>query len=506
MDWTTHNSPIGFSLDHPAGWVVESAPASATVVRSPDGVTFALIQPMFEMGGKRGMDVIQKGMFPTALLFPAAQPEDVQEYPNGAIGGSLLYRCSNGLPGRAVMTYIPSGDTGMLYASAAPESQIAQIQPTLQRILQSLRQTGSPAPQSPSQPPSSSPPPLPRIAYTRLIDPQMGTFSLELPQGWQTRAGLAHPQPGDRRAWAEAMSSDGIMVAFGDPSFPQSLVHFPGQGEGQVVPLAAGGQFLNLKPSADRALDYYLKNIAPGRLGAFQPAQRRPRPDLVQLTVDYCHKTAIPLTRSTQITATESILQMNFNGQLRIASVLATGFFTGDYVMGMWAFWNALVYLYVAPPQLVDRAEQIRMHMIRSYEMTPRMQQLYQQDEAIIAANGQAANAAQWNWFAGQQSVHRAQTAMGDAIVSNYWQQQSVNDSIVKSWEHNQAVNDRLSQDRSDAMMDRQRLADDGEGKQYDVAAGHNYYWRDQQTGNIIGTDTDTPPDYTNNYTQLRRL
>ena len=76
---------------------------------------------------------------------------------------------------------------------------------------------------------------------------------------------------------------------------------------------------------------------------------------------------------------------------------------------------------------------------------------------------------------------------------------------MMRGWEQNQAVNDRLSQDRSDAMMDRQRLADDAAGKEYDVPAGFNYYWRDQQTGQIIGTNTADPPDYSNNYTQLRK-
>jgi hypothetical protein len=155
---------------------------------------------------------------------------------------------------------------------------------------------------------------------------------------------------------------------------------------------------------------------------------------------------------------------------------------------------------------LASRADTVRSHMLMSLSFTPVMQQISQQVTAQTNANAQAMNAAQWANFNNMQAAHRAQTAMGDAIVSNYWDQQKTNDSIMSGWEQNQAVYDQLSQQRSDAMMDRQRLSDDAAGKTYDATAGSNYYWRDEQTGNVIGTTTDQPPDYQNNYTQLRKL
>jgi hypothetical protein len=54
-------------------------------------------------------------------------------------------------------------------------------------------------------------------------------------------------------------------------------------------------------------------------------------------------------------------------------------------------------------------------------------------------------------------------------------------------------------------MLGRQRLVDDGTGQTYDAAAVHNYYWRDQQSGEIVGTDTSDPPDNQRNYTALRK-
>jgi hypothetical protein len=95
---------------------------------------------------------------------------------------------------------------------------------------------------------------------------------------------------------------------------------------------------------------------------------------------------------------------------------------------------------------------------------------------------------------------------MGDSIVSNYWQQQQANDAMVRGWERNGEVGDQISQHRSDEILDRQRLADDAMGKLYEAPAGHDYYWLDQQTGQIVGTKTSDPPDLTGNYTPLRRL
>jgi len=121
------------------------------------------------------------------------------------------------------------------------------------------------------------------------------------------------------------------------------------------------------------------------------------------------------------------------------------------------------------------------------------------------AVDPNAALQAQQDWFAAEQGTHAAQEAAGDAEVQNYNTQQQTEQNQINSYNASQAVNDQASQNRSDEMLDRQRLADDAGGMTYEAPAGSNYYWRNQQTGVITGTDTDTPPDYTNNYTLLRK-
>jgi hypothetical protein len=341
--------------------------------------------------------------------------------------------------------------------------------------------------------------------YTTFTDPQMGTFTAEVPQGWQVRGGIEHPMPGDRRPWIEAVSPEGIYISLGSPAFPQSFCHFPGQVEGQFLQQGAGNAFLNLQPSAQTIGDFYLKHIAQQQFGRIQSQQRQQRTDLVEWMWSGIRQGAQMVSPSFQITADELILQITHSSQPMVASLLSIAT-CGEYMMGMWVFWDGNVYTYVAPPHLTALAEEIRHHLIASFQFTLQMTALYQQDEAIIAAGGQAAHAAQQNWFAGQQAAHNEQVASYDAMNSNYWDRQAANDAQYRGWEQNQAANDRISQNYSDATMDRQRLADDSVGKTYDVAAGYNYYWVDRETGNVVGTNTSEPPDYTNSYSQLRKL
>jgi len=359
----------------------------------------------------------------------------------------------------------------------------------------------------------SNPPPMPEplpvqpgpISYVQFTDPQSGSFTVDVPRGWNVQGGLAHPMPGDRRIWMAVSSADGISI-FCDPSFPQNLCHFPGQAEGQFARMAAGGQLLNLRPSAEVVADFYLKNFVSGHLGPLTPLQRRPRPEMVELLKSQFRQNGVQIGYRWQMNCLETIYQFMQGTQPRVLSLLSTTVFTGDYAMGMWATWDANVYLYIAPPHLAQRAEEVRYRMRASLQFTPRMMQIYQQDEAIITAQGQAANAAQWEWFRGREAAHQAQVAFGDAIVKNFWDQQQANDSMLRGWEHNQAVNDHLAQNFSDAIMDRQRLEDVSEGKSYEAPSGYNYYWRDQQTDKIYGTNTSDPPDLTRNYTQLKKL
>jgi hypothetical protein len=498
MEWTTFVS-AAFALEHPVGWQVQTRPGPVTTVVSPNGEAFALIEAFAPAAGETPASVLSRLLFPSAALFLSPIREQVMPGPAGTFNMFLNYRMAVGGIGRARVACVPSGPMVTIFTSASRAEQFATIEPTLFRILMSFR-PASAAPTAQQTPAAGT------MQYVRFDDPQMGTFSVEAPVGWKLRGGLNHPGLGDRRPWVEAMSPDAIYILSGDPEFPQNFCHFRGNAEGAQIPQTGGALFLNLTPSADRIADHYLKNMAAKRFGAFTVQGRRPRPDVVKMVLDQCAQQGVKMTKNAKVWAVETLVQMNQAGQQRVGSLLVTAGFSGDYSMGMFTYWAGNVFLYIAPPALAPQAEAVRWRLIQSYKETPRMKQLVQQDEAMITQAGQAANAAQWNWFAGQQQFHQSQVAFGDAAVSNYWQQQRANDTMIRGWEHNQAINQQISEARSDQILDRQRLADDGMGKSYEAPSGYQNYWLDQQSGQIIGTNTSDPPDLTRNYTPLRRV
>jgi hypothetical protein len=275
------------------------------------------------------------------------------------------------------------------------------------------------SPHPPMGPPKpAGPPPLPD-PYVKFTEPEKGTFTMEVPRGWHVKGGFNHPMPGDRRPWFEAVSPDGIYIAC-DPAVPQNLCHFRDQAEGQFAVMAAGGQLLNLKPSAERLGDFYVEHVASRLPGPLQKQQRRARPDMVELLKSQFQQNGVALAPKFQITCDEMIFQFNKEGKPVVLSVLSSGAFNGEYNMWTWAFWEGNVYVYIAPPHLTARAEEVRAHMKRTVQLTKNLVQIYQQDEAQIAAGGRAAHAAQLNWFGQQQSLHSMQTALGDSIVANY--------------------------------------------------------------------------------------
>ena len=45
QQWTRHGDPLGFAVDHPPGWRVSADASGLVRVASPDGETFAVVQP-----------------------------------------------------------------------------------------------------------------------------------------------------------------------------------------------------------------------------------------------------------------------------------------------------------------------------------------------------------------------------------------------------------------------------------------------------------------------------
>jgi hypothetical protein len=463
---------IGFAIKAPQGWIVEALPGGITIVRSPDWQAFAIAEFVNAAAAaqKSASEILEHGLFHAAQLFPHAQPPKILEAPTPDSATALVqFTSRKGAASQAQLQCTRKGAAIVIEARAATSALHEKLLPILSRaiswldaaagepaedfnieawllLLQTQGEDGkaapgvlpqidltklSPeairglrkappefaqhAPQSEPRPPAPAPKP-----YVPFTEPERGTFTMEVPNGWQTKGGFVHPMPGDRRPWFQALSPDGIYIAC-DPAIPQCLCHFLNQPEGQYAPNAAGGQLLNLKPSAGRYTDYYITAIASPTLGPLQFQQRRPRPDIVELTKAIFLENHIPLSPQWQITSDEAVFSMVRNGQPATFSVLTQAVFNGEYAMQTWGFWEANAWILIAPPHLAEHAEQIRTHMKSTCRITPRFMQIYQQDEAQIAQNANRAHMAQVNSFNQMQQMHNMQTAIGDSIIANYW-------------------------------------------------------------------------------------
>ena len=295
------------------------------------------------------------------------------------------------------------------------------------------------------------------------------------------------------------LSPDGIFVMQGDPDCPQTLLPLPDEFQGVMVPSSTGCTFLNIKPDAKSLASYYVKNVVSKRFGKLNIKQQRERPDIAATDLKATRE-IMPLSKSFRCLPTKS----NRRNEAVVGRLYATVGYDPSQSLGFMTISGGTIQMWIAPPALQSVAEHAFTRMKNSFRITPNFNQIVQQDEMQIASNGAVANMNQQMWFQGQQAVHRAQVAEGDAIMQNYWQQQQVNDGIMQNYWNQQKVYDHASQNYSYVMLGNQRVYDDAMGKEYSVPAGANYYWLNQQ-GQIVGTPTSDPPDYQNNYTPLRK-
>src|ERR1700685_2480360 len=312
-----------YSITPPPGWTVqvfpgtEKLPGAIVIVQSPDKEVFSLLEYISgPVSQKNAIEILSKGNFNSRFLFSKAKPPELTSaHPNSAMG-SVHYLTSNGLPGRARISCLKSGGNVVVLAFGAPGEHFDSLDQSFGRVIwlfdpsaqpstQTSPSPAHPQPQSlPAQhqpvslpsPPKTAPhqpevlpvPPPPAqkqqppvapnatpISYVKFTEPEKGTFTMEVPKGWTVKGGFNHPIPGDRRAWIQVDSPDGIRIAC-DPTFPQNLCHFRDQPEGQFANMAAGGQLLNLKPSAERVGDYYVDVFLSRPLGGVSRPQRRP--------------------------------------------------------------------------------------------------------------------------------------------------------------------------------------------------------------------------------------
>jgi hypothetical protein len=309
---------------------------------------------------------------------------------------------------------------------------------------------------------------VPFIQWQKFVDPNEGSFWMEVPSGWQISGGLARRNALQFWPWITAVSPDGdTIIAFGDPNLqsyvlPTSSLEAAGFHEGSLY--NGGGGTL-----------YIVRRYVPGLVFARDYGrQQLPRfsTDL-QVTVSLERPDAAAWIggRFSQTTAGEVRFSCRKDDiAMEAYEFCATSLIPWGQGAGLW--YPSYLFGFLAPKPLSGIAEQMVAHMLGTITVNPEW--LARVSDTALA-------------------VSRIATATGHAV----------SDSIMSSWKERNATIDRIMEEDSRARLGIDIYADPATGNRYIVANTHQYFWIDS-SGRVVGTDTDTAPS--GRFKRLKRV
>jgi hypothetical protein len=477
--WTEHQNPQGFSLVHPDGWTVETPEPQKILVRSAYPGLFVFVHAFTAAGGAAAW-ISQIGSA-YADIFPNARIEKTQNRAEGELLGELLFQGVS-YTAKANFLCVADGDSGMFYATAAPQTIFAQWRPALVHILQSLRFT--PPQEVPAPPALPGTNPIPPTAATgseweRFVDPVEQAFRVEVPRGWQVSGGLFRVSMMDVRSELRMASPDSrIHIFSGDrniPTFalPSQIGMSLGFVEGSPYSPAVGSNMIiyGYRPGAIFAQEYVQTAIAQ-QFGGAQITGGQQRSDLTQ----QANQNAMQGHQQAHVGEVAFETPGGNRGTSRKGYCLAHTVLTGSAEAGIW---NVLaLYGYVADADKETTARTVLDHLVRSSQVNPQWQA---QQQVMSQQGGQMARQQQ-QWEANQYQQMR-QT------------QQETSDIINQSFHDRWAAQDERNRHFGNALMGQTDVQEVSSGEAWRVSSGSNYYWRQNGTNRIVGTNTYDRPD-----------
>jgi uncharacterized protein YbdZ (MbtH family) len=222
--WQVYNPPQSpFAIEVPAGWQVASDANSGQINVAGNGASLAIV-PFYAPAAVTAQQL--------PILFRAMVNQLAPGYnwsvPQG-LGANVLKSTATGPNGTASVSMILNQTregvrgAGVLIISNVPAGAQQAAAETFGRVLASLQIA-----------PAGS-----GVSYTRFVDPDQASFSIDVPQGWKVTGGMTRPAPADARPWVKAISPDlSMIIMFGDPeigacSIPTPALAQSGYSEGR---------------------------------------------------------------------------------------------------------------------------------------------------------------------------------------------------------------------------------------------------------------------------------
>jgi len=437
-NWTRHESPHGFSLEHPRGWTVEARGAEKIRIRGAAGQGFAHVEAIPIRPGQTPVHALDQYLRGSSLA-AAVEIVKLREQSGGA--RAQVRWTAGGADHRAEVLLAAAGSVGTMMAVAAPEAGLAAAAPVLVRVLKSLRFT-APGGSSAGQSQDAT---TPRTRFVPARDPG-GAFTVEAPEGWRTQAQMFLPSLGDLRPEVLSESPSGILVALGDRHLGRFLQPTPGlqqmgarEGMSYQTPSGTTMVIMRYLPGAMLG-DWLIPNKFPGaRITA-----RRERADLQQSLAAARYRAGNAMNASLHAGEVEFEHQGK-RGLLVAATEFTPGFAAAGGEGAMWSvIWLAST---LAPKTQWDEALAATGHMAGTLRIDPRwLMQTMRLSREVHAAAMEAQE--HTNRLARQVFAERAEQS------------------------------DRHARIRGDLVSGTFRLRDPNTGEQTTAAATHNFYYR----------------------------
>jgi hypothetical protein len=477
VQWITHNDPMGFSVNVPAGWELHADRQAGRInIQGPAGQQ-AVIWPMFipqqQLDARAaGTVVLQLARRVGARMTwgaPTLAGNTARVYARGQASGAALMRWNSS----------PDGTTIFLFCVSAPSSLYPTSVDTFAGILRSFRVM--PDAKANSGVPVKGGAVAEPVSWVRWSDPREGAFSASVPQGWNVSGGAFRQSATDIRKSLIVLSPDRqIRVAVGDASIGAFTVPTPmysrfGMREGTYTGLGDGSRLqIRRFLTAEQFLREYLATSVRRDCGDVRVLSEDQRQDLAASATQEVRAQG---ATNPHVTASGVSFSCTWNGREGRGYYAATTILPFPGRGGIWYVEN--LYGYLASAERQQQAEDITRHVLQSMGVNAQ----WRQREDQIAANAVAQDNARAQEF---QARERQQT---------YENEQKTSDMIVKGYEQRQQAYDEIARRRENAILGTVDVVDPSSGKQYKIDNYSDYHWMNYQ-GVIAGTKTETSPGY----------
>jgi len=336
---------------------------------------------------------------------------------------------------------------------------------------------------------------LPVVIFTTWRDPREGAFTLSVPQGWQVTGGAMRRSAVDITHVVRASTPDGrVQIFINDADIvahevPNQLTAMAGYREGQMTKGAWGGPVLleRYRNGSQFAQEYIPKKIcshAEFTGGGELPNETR------QMNAQ-----VVPYGRSMGSNAGSSVGEVYFRCGTDFGYVTATSVYTAPLTGQGVTMWFIYQISGFAVKKSVDAtfAMYVLHTMTASFQFDPQWEARSEREAQALTSsvtNMQHAMAASL----AQQSANRAAQERSRVVHGN-------NIDVMSGWEARNKIRDATAERDSEVRRGVTTTEDPVWGSRT-VSNNYNHYWT-RADGSIVGTTTDTPPDYNNQWRMM---